>query len=95
MKIAAKIFISMLIAGLSASVYAQASGNPDDGANPTPTRNAAAPATAIGNSAQTSVTGLSKGTDGIISSMRANGTRTTESPNMRAPNRTGTMPGRR
>jgi hypothetical protein len=95
MKVVANIFMSMLIAGMSAGmsagVYAQGNDNPDNGANSTLTRNSAAPGTVAGNNAQTN-TGLSKGSDGIVSSMRANGTRTTESPNLRAPNRTGTMP---
>jgi hypothetical protein len=95
MKVAAKIVMSMLIAGASAGVYAQANGSLDDGANPASTRNPAAPGTSVRNRPQTSVTGLSKGTDGVISSMRANGTRTTESSILRAPNRTGTMPGTR
>ena len=91
MKVAAKILISVLIAGTSAGVHAQASAAPDDGANSSLTRSSAPTGSATGNDPQTS-TGLSKGTDGVISSMRANGTRTTESPLVRAPNRTGTMP---
>ncbi|WP_157766597.1 hypothetical protein [Caballeronia sordidicola] len=100
MKVAAKIFVSMLIAGMSAGVHAQASGNLADGASPALMPNPAAPGSTMpspsvtGSRSQTS-TGLSKGTDGVISSMRSNGTRTTESSNLRPPNRTGTMPGTR
>ena len=91
MKVAANIFISMVIACMSASVYAQANGQSDNGANSALTRNSAVPGNAAGNNVRAS-TGMSQGTDGVISSMRANGTRTTESPNLRPPNRTGTMP---
>jgi hypothetical protein len=91
MKVAAKISMAMLIAGISAGAYAQASASPDDGANATLAPNSAAAGTGAGNNPQPN-TGLSKGTDGIISSMRANGTRTTESPLLRPPNRTGVMP---
>lgn len=95
MKVAAKFFISMLIVSTSASVFAQETGSPDDGATSLLRPNPAAAGTGAGNNPQTNtgtITGLSKGSDGVISSMRANGTRTTESPLLRAPNRTGTMP---
>jgi hypothetical protein len=101
MKVAAmKILRLVLIMGLCGGfggAYAQATNSTFNAKNGTLVRNVdgvgeAQGAVPPGNSAGTNA-GLSKGTDGIISSMRSNGTRTTESPNLRPPNRTGTMPG--
>jgi hypothetical protein len=95
-----KICMAALIIGMSGGAYAQAGDGVTDsgngalvpGANSagTTTPGAMAPGSDIRAAA-----GLTKGSDGIISSMRSNGTRTTESSNVRPPNRTGTMPGTR
>jgi hypothetical protein len=95
-----KICMSALIIGMSGGAYAQAGGGVTEGGNGALVQSANGAgittpgATAAGGDVRASV-GLTKGTDGIISSMRSNGTRTTESPNLRMPNRTGTMPGPR
>jgi hypothetical protein len=99
MKAVTKIFMSALIIGVSGGAHAQAGGGLTDGGNGALVRstNGAAtrtPGASTGGDDVRASAGLTKGTDGIISSMRSNGTRTTESPNLRAPNRTGTMPGR-
>ena len=97
-----KICMAALIIGMSGGAYAQVGGGVTDGgngalvqsANGAGTTMTTPGATAAGGDVRASV-GLTKGTDGIISSMRSNGTRTTESPNLRMPNRTGAMPGPR
>jgi hypothetical protein len=97
-----KICMSALIIGMSGGAYAQVGGGVTDGgngalvqsANGAGTTMTTPGATAAGGDVRASV-GLTKGTDGIISSMRSNGTRTTESPNLRMPNRIGAMPGPR
>jgi hypothetical protein len=94
-----KICFSVLVLAMSGGVYAQAGRDMTDAGNGALVQSghgagtlAPGPATA-GDGVRGSA-GLAKGTDGIISSMRSNGTRTTESPNLRMPNRTGTMPAR-
>jgi hypothetical protein len=92
-----KIFMSMLVIDMPGGAYAQAGGGVTDGGNGALVRSANGAGTmtpgapTVGGDMRASA-GLTKGTDGIISSMRSNGTRTTESPNLRASNRTGTMP---
>ena len=94
-----KICFSVLVIAMSGACYAQAGGGVTDvgsGALVQSANGAGATqpgTTAVGDDVRASA-GLTKGTDGIISSMRSNGTRTTESPNLRAPNRTGTIPAR-
>ena len=100
MKVATKkMLMSVLIIGMSGAAYAQ-SGSATEGENATLVPGATSAGTATSGAMPPSndlraAAGLSKGSDGIISSMRSNGTRTTESPNVRPPNRTGTMPGPR
>jgi hypothetical protein len=93
-----KICFSMLLIAMSGGSYAQAGGGMADVGNGALVQGANGPGTPPGagsvDDGVRASAGLTKGTDGIISSMRSNGTRTTESPNLRAPNRTGTMPAR-
>ena len=95
-----KICFSVLVIGMSGGVYAQAGGGATGAGNGTfvqsanGARTTPPSGTAVGDDVRASA-GLTKGTDGIISSMRSNGTRTTESSILRAPNRTGTIPARR
>ncbi|MEA3113075.1 MAG: hypothetical protein QOG58_2874 [Caballeronia sp.] len=96
-----KICFSVLVIAMSGGGYAQAAGEMTDvgnGALVQSANSAGMPppgaAAAAGDDGVRASAGLTKGTDGIISSMRSNGTRTTESPNLRMPNRTGTMPAR-
>lgn len=97
MKVATKkILVSALIIGMSGGAYAQTEGGAADGGNGSLVRSAngvgaAVPGAMAGPGDVRASVGLTKGTDGVISSMRSNGTRTTESPNLRAPNRTGTV----
>jgi hypothetical protein len=94
-----KICFSVLVIAMSGGCYAQAGGGVTDVGNGALAQSASDAgatqprATAVGDDVRASA-GLTKGTDGIISSMRSNGTRTTESLNLRAPNRTGTIPAR-
>jgi hypothetical protein len=96
---AKKICFSALLIAMSGVTYAQAGGGMADAGNGALVQSANGAgmpppgAAAAGDDVRASA-GLTKGTDGIISSMRSNGTRTTESLNLRAPNRTGTMPAR-
>ncbi|MFK4441916.1 hypothetical protein ABH944_001529 [Caballeronia udeis] len=100
MKVATKkICFLMLVIAMSDGSYAQEGSGVTgvgsaalvQGANGAGTAPPGAAAT--GDDVRASA-GLTKGTDGIISSMRSNGTRTTESPDPRAPNRTGILPER-
>ena len=96
MKVATKkMLMSVLVIGMSGAAYAQ-SGGTTVGENGTlvPGVNSAGTATPGAmppSNDLRAAAGLSKGSDGIISSMRANGTRTTESSVVRPPNRTGTV----
>ena len=96
MKIATKkILMSVLIIGMSGAAFAQ-SGGTTVGENGTVVPGATSADTATSAAMPPSndlraAAGLSKGSDGIISSMRSNGTRTTESSVVRPPNRTGTV----
>jgi hypothetical protein len=87
-----------LVISLSGGAHAQARGSMGKGENGALVHGVSGagttmPGAATGSGELRSSAGLTKGTDGIISSMRSNGTRTTESSNLRAPNRTGTVPG--
>ncbi len=97
-----KICFSMLLIVMSGGAYAQTGSDMTNVGNGALVQGAngvggmpppAAAAVGGGDDVRASA-GLTKGTDGIISSMRSNGTRTTESPSLRMPNRTGTMPAR-
>jgi hypothetical protein len=100
MKVATKkMLMSVLVIGVSVGVsgaaYAQTGGT-TAGENGTlvPGVNSAGTATPGAmppSNDLRAAAGLSKGSDGIISSMRSNGTRTTESSVVRPPNRTGTV----
>ena len=94
-----KICFSVLVFAMSGGAYAQAGGDVTDAGNGTLVQGVHGagtppPGPATARDGVRASAGLTKGTDGIISSMRSNGTRTTESPNLRMPNRTGTMPAR-
>ncbi|MEA3124186.1 MAG: hypothetical protein QOD67_1205 [Caballeronia sp.] len=94
-----KICFSVLVIAMSGGGYAQAAGEMSDVGNGALVQSANGagmppPGAAAADDGVRASAGLTKGTDGIISSMRSNGTRTTESPNLRMPNRTGTMPAR-
>ncbi|SAL52699.1 hypothetical protein AWB69_05480 [Caballeronia udeis] len=93
-KICFSVF-SVLVIAMSGECYAQAGGGVTDVGNAALVQSGngmgAPPGVAAGDDVRAGA-GLTKGTDGIISSMRSNGTRTTESPDPRAPNRTGIPP---
>ncbi|SRR6266702_2972685 len=96
MKVATKkMLMSVLIIGMAGAAHAQ-SGGTTDGGNGALVPGVSSAGTATPGAMPSSndiraAAGLSKGSDGRVSSMRSNGTRTTESSVVRPPNRTGTV----